>query len=249
MDAKACSTSCCGRFFDFLESSIGKKILVALAGVLLIGFLVTHLAGNLLMFAGEGVFNKYAETLTSNPLLPVAEAGLVALFLLHIVLSARATLANRAARPEPYQAYKGKGARTPGSRTMALTGLLVLAFVVIHVASFKYKVGGEKGIGLFAHVAGWFSGSKLYAGFYLLAMLGIGLHLSHGVQSAAQTFGLNHPRYTPLVKKAGLGLAAAIALGFASLPLYFGFVKKNLACCEAPHAAAPAETPAAEGAH
>lgn len=249
MDAKACSTSCCGRFFDFLESSIGKKIMVALAGVLLIGFLVTHLAGNLLMFVGEGAFNKYAEALESNPLLPVAEIGLVALFLLHIAMSARATLANRAARPEGYQSYKGKGARTPGSRTMALTGTLILAFVVIHVATLKYKVGGEKGQELFAHVVGWFSGSKLYAGFYLLAMLGIGLHLSHGVQSAAQTFGLNHPRYTPLIKKAGLGLAAAIALGFASLPFYFGFVKKtDLACCAAPHASAPAEAPA-QGAH
>jgi succinate dehydrogenase / fumarate reductase, cytochrome b subunit len=247
MDAKATSTSCCGRLFEFLESSIGKKIMVALAGVLLIGFLVTHLAGNLLMFAGPEVFNKYAEALENNPLLPVAELGLVALFLLHIVMSARATLANRAARPEGYQAYKGKGARTPGSRTMAITGTLILAFVVIHVATFKYKAGGVKGEDLFAHVAGWFYGNKLYTAFYLLALAGIGLHLSHGVQSAAQTFGLNHPRYTPLVKKTGLAIAAAITLGFASLPVYFGFVKKNCSCCAVKAPAASPGAPAQGG--
>lgn len=230
MDAKAsCSTSCCGRLFDFLGSSIGKKITVALAGLLLVGFLVTHLAGNLLMFVGGDAFNKYAEALEHNPLLPVAELGLVALFLLHIVMSARATLANRAARPEGYAVYEGKGARTPGSRTMAVTGTLILLFVVVHVATFKYKVGGAKGAELFEHVVNWFA-NPWYSGFYVLAVLGVGLHLSHGLQSALQTFGVNHPRYTPLVKKAGLGLAALITLGFASLPLYFGFLKNCLSC-------------------
>ncbi len=230
MDAKAsCSTSCCGRFFDFLDSSIGKKIMVATAGVLLVGFLVTHLAGNLLMFVGGDAFNRYAEALEHNPLLPVAEIGLVGLFLLHIVLSARATLANNAARPEGYQVYKGKGARTPGSRTMALTGTLVLVFVIVHVATLKYKVGGPKGEELFEHVVNWFA-NPFYAGFYVLAVLGVGLHLSHGLQSALQTFGVSHPRYTPLLKKAGLGLAALITVGFASLPLYFGFLKNCVSC-------------------
>src|SRR3989338_10201491 len=108
--SSSCKSSC--RIFEFLESSIGKKIMVAAAGILLCGFLVTHLAGNLLMYVGGEAFNHYAEALVSNPLLPLAEAGLVGLFLLHIVLSIRATLANRAARPEGYQVYTGKGART-----------------------------------------------------------------------------------------------------------------------------------------
>ena len=234
-----CASKCCGRIFEFLESSIGKKIMVAAAGLLLCGFLVTHLAGNLLMFVGGDAFNRYAEALEHNPLLPVAEIGLVGLFLLHIVLSARATMANRAARPVAYESYKGKGARTPGSRTMAITGTLILAFVIIHVATFKFKqFGGFKGLpgeeGLFAHVLGWFS-NPWYSAFYVLAVGGVGLHLSHGVQSAAQTFGLNHPRYTPLIRKAGLAFAGAMFLGFASLPVYFGFLKNCLTCSTGAH--------------
>jgi succinate dehydrogenase / fumarate reductase cytochrome b subunit len=220
MDGKDCSTSCCGRLFAFLDSSIGKKMTVALAGILLVGFLVTHLAGNLLLFVGPSAFNHYAETLESNPLLPLAELGLVALFLVHIVQSLRARLANNAARPVGYESYSGKGARTPGSRTMAVTGIVILVFVVLHVATMKYKAGGAKGEDLFTHVAVWFH-NPLYSLFYVVAVLGVGLHLSHGVQSAAQTFGLNHPRYTPLIKKAGLGLSALLTLGFASMPLYF----------------------------
>jgi succinate dehydrogenase / fumarate reductase cytochrome b subunit len=181
------------------------------------------------MYVGGEAFNHYAEALEHNPLLPLAELGLVALFVVHIILAYRATWINRAARPEGYQVYKGKGARTPGSRTMALTGTLILAFVIIHVATFKYGVGGMKGADLFAHVLGWFA-NPWYAGFYVLAVGGVGLHLSHGVQSGMQTFGLNHPRYTPLIRKAGLAFAFLIFVGFASLPVYFGFVK-NCAMC------------------
>jgi succinate dehydrogenase / fumarate reductase cytochrome b subunit len=226
MEAKTISKCSC-RIFEFLESSIGKKIMVAAAGILLCGFLITHLLGNLLMYVGGDAFNHYAETLEHNPLLPIAEIGLIVLFVLHIVLSYRATYLNRKARPEGYQVYKGKGARTPGSRTMAVTGTLILAFVIIHVATFKFDVGGFKGTpgqeGLFAHVLGWFS-NPWYAAFYVLAVGGVGLHLSHGVQSAFQTFGLNHPRYTPIIRKAGLAFAFLIFLGFASFPVYFGFL-------------------------
>ena len=239
MEANCAAKSCC-RVFEFLESSIGKKIMVAAAGLLLCGFLVMHLLGNLLMFVGGEAFDHYAEALAHNPFLPVAEIGLIALFLLHIALSARATLANRAARPVAYESYKGKGARTPGSRTMAVTGTLILAFIIIHVATFKFDVGGLKGQtpgapeSLYAHVLGWFA-NPLYAAFYILAVGGVGLHLSHGVQSAMQTFGVSHSRYTPLIRKAGLAFAALIFLGFASLPLYFGFLQKCLSCSTGAH--------------
>ena len=216
------SSKCSCRAIEFLDSSIGKKIMVALAGLLLCGFLITHLAGNLFLFVGGPAFNRYAEILESNPLLPFAEAGLFVLFLIHIALSARARLANSAARPVAYQAYKGKDARTPGSRTMALSGSLILLFIIVHVATIKYQVGGAKGPTLFDHVVGWFA-HPLYAGFYVVALIGVGLHLSHGVQSAFQTLGVNHPKYTPLIKKAGLAFAAVMALAFASMPIYFGF--------------------------
>lgn len=208
---------------EFLESSIGKKIMVALAGLLLCGFLITHLAGNLFLFAGAPAFNRYAEFLESQALLPLAEGGLLVLFLIHIALSVRARMANWAARPIGYAAPSDKGARTPGSRTMAVSGSLILLFIVIHVATIKYQVGGAMGPTLYDHVTGWFR-NPLYAGFYVLAMIGIGLHLSHGVQSSFQTFGVSHPRYTPLIKALGLAFAAVVALAFASMPLYFCFV-------------------------
>jgi succinate dehydrogenase / fumarate reductase cytochrome b subunit len=218
-----CSCKCSCRMIEFLESSIGKKIMVALAGFLLCGFLITHLAGNMFLFVGGEAFNRYAHLLESNPLLPLAEGGLFVLFLIHIALSLRARFLNAAARPVGYQTSADKGARTPGSRTMTVTGSLILLFIVIHVATVKYQVGGAKGPTLFDHLTGWFA-NPLYSGFYILALIGVGLHLSHGVQSAFQTFGLNHPRYTPAIKKLGLAFAAIIALAFMSMPIYFGFM-------------------------
>lgn len=234
MEAKdnACCRKCSCRLFEFLESSIGKKIMAALAGFLLSGFLITHLAGNMFMFVGGPAFNHYAEALESNPLLPLAEIGLAALFLLHVALTLRAKFANMAARPVAYESYQGKGARTLGSSTMAATGALILAFIVIHVATLKFEVGGSKGPDLFEHVTGWFK-NPLYAGFYVLAVAGVGLHLSHGVQSAIQTLGVNHPRYTPMFKKLGLLFAVAVSVGFASLPVYFGFFSHETSCCAA----------------
>jgi succinate dehydrogenase / fumarate reductase cytochrome b subunit len=219
MDGKDCSKPC-GRVFEFLDSSIGKKMTVGLAGLLLVGFLITHLAGNLFLFAGPNAFNHYAETLEANPLLPIAEAGLVFLFIVHILMSLSARWKNHVARPVKYEAYASKGGRTPGSRSMAVTGIVILVFIIIHVATFKFEVGGPKGENLYEHVTNWFT-HPAYALFYVVAVLGVGLHLSHGVQSALQTFGVNHPRWTPLLKKAGLGLSALLTLGFASLPLYF----------------------------
>lgn len=232
MEAKeTCASRCSCRILEFLESSIGKKMMVAAAGILLCGFLITHLLGNFLLFVGPGAFNHYAETLEHNPLLPVAEIGLVALFVIHIILSYRATYLNRAARPDGYQVYRGKGARTPGSRSMAITGTLILAFLIVHIKTFKFGGAGED---LFTHVVTWFA-NPLYASFYVLALGGLGLHLSHGVQSALQTFGMNHPRYTPLIRKAGLAFAGFIFLGFASMPLYFGFLQKCLSCSTGAH--------------
>ena len=217
------SSKCSFRVIEFLESSIGKKIMVALTGLLLCGFLITHLAGNLFLFVGSTAFNRYAEFLESQALLPLAEGGLVVLFLIHIALSVRARLANAAARPIGYAAAADKGARTPGSRTMAISGSLILLFIIIHVATIKYQLGGAKGATLFSHVTTWFA-NPLYAGFYVVAMIGLGLHLSHGVQSAFQTFGVSHPRYTPAIKKLGLAFASVIALAFASMPIYFFFL-------------------------
>lgn len=198
-----------------VHSSIGKKLLVAVAGLLLCGFLVTHLAGNLLLFVSEGAFNDYAKTLETNPFLVPAEIALAALFLLHIVVSLWLRVQNRRARPVGYEMSRSKGGRSLGSRSMAVSGVLVLVFLIVHIRTFKF---GEKFDGLYRLVMDSFA-NPLYSAFYVVAMLGLMLHLSHGVQSAFQTFGLNHPKWTPLVRKAGFAFAGAIAGGFALIPI------------------------------
>lgn len=219
--ATPAGNSCCDcRVIRFLESSIGKKMMVAVAGLLLCGFLITHLLGNLLLFVGPGAFNKYAQTLEHNPLLPLAEIGLTVLFLIHIALSVRARIANAAARPIGYQVAADKGARTPGSRSMAISGSLILLFLIVHLKSFRFAAKEMRESDMYQLVTSAFT-NPLYAGFYVLALIALGLHLSHGFQSGFQTLGLNHPRYTPLIRKAGLAFAVLVALGFISMPVYF----------------------------
>lgn len=204
----------------FFKSSIGRKVVVGLAGLLLCGFLITHLAGNMFLFVGEGAFNHYAETLGKNPLLPGAEIVLALLFFIHIVVSLRLRYENKQARPAGYEDAKAKGGRTPGSRSMTWTALLVLAFLIVHIKTFRF---GDDAEGLYRLVMTWFA-NPLYAGFYVVAMLGLGLHLSHGVQSAFQTLGLNHPRYTPAIRKISVLFAVVIAGGFMFIPIW-AFVK------------------------
>ena len=205
-----------------VNSSIGKKVMVAAAGLLLCGFLITHLAGNLFLLVGATAFNHYAETLEKNPLLPIAEIGLFALFLLHIVTSLILRVQDKQARPIAYDHKQSKGGSTWGSSTMAISGSLILIFLIVHIKTFKF---GDQSDGIFHLVVSSFK-NPLYAGFYVLAMAGLGLHLSHGFQSAFRTFGLSHPKYMCLVKKIGWGFALLISAGFAMLPIW-AFFKGN----------------------
>lgn len=202
----------------FFESSIGRKVVVGLAGLLLCGFLVVHLAGNLFLFVGQPAFNHYAELLSKNELLPLAELGLFVLFFLHITVSLRLRYQNKQARPVGYESAQSKGGRSAGSRTMTWTALLVLAFLLVHIKTFRFGDDSGEG-GLYHLVMTWFA-NPLYAGFYVVAMIGLGLHLSHGIQSAFQTLGLNHPRYTPLIRKLGPAFALLVCGGFAAIPIW-----------------------------
>ncbi len=209
-----------GWIVGFFNSSLGKKLLVGSAGLLLCGFLVVHLAGNLFLFVGEGAFNHYAEKLAGNPLLPIAELGLLALFLLHIVVASKVRWENSQARPVSYEVYEEKGGRTLGSKTMSYTAGIVLLFLIIHLKTFRF---GDDKDGLYRLVVDWFK-NPLYSGFYVVAVLGLGLHLSHGIQSALQTLGVSHPKYKWYLKRAGYAFAVLVTIGFASMPLYFGFL-------------------------
>ena len=207
-------------FCALLTSSIGKKVQVALAGLLLCGFLVSHLAGNLLLFGGAPVFNRYAHALESNPLLPAAEILLALLFLAHIVSAVKVRWENRKARPEGYQARQWAGGRTVGSATMSWTAALVLVFVVVHVRTFRF---GDHSGDLHRFVLDKFQYAP-YALFYLVSMAALALHLSHGFQSAFRSLGLEHPKYTPLVLHGGMALAAVLAGGFAAIVIWAGWM-------------------------
>jgi len=197
-------------------------VLMALTGLALIGFLIVHLAGNLTFYAdADGTaFDNYAETLGSNPLIPLAELGLIVLFVAHIVLGIRVTAQNRLARKGGYAVRKAHGGRTPGSSTMVVTGLVILLFLALHL--FHFRLQKEEGIS-FAKLMREELSQPLGAGAYLVGMIALGLHVSHAFKSALQTLGLNHPKYTPILDKVSVALAVIVAVGFASFPIFVFF--------------------------
>lgn len=212
------------RLGDALASSIGKKIVMGLTGLLLTGFLISHLAGNLKLVPGVGdtdgtAFDEYVAYLKSfGALLTVAELGLVALFGCHIYLAFRLTMENREARKQKYVIRSDRGAKTPGSATMFYSGALLLLFLIKHMLDFRFNADFHEAP---AETAMAFMGSLSTAWVYLVGALLVGLHLSHGVQSAFQSLGFHHPSWTPILKIGGRVLAAVLALGFAWIPIYY----------------------------
>jgi succinate dehydrogenase / fumarate reductase cytochrome b subunit len=205
-----------------LSSSIGKKLLMALTGLSFLGFLAAHLAGNLTIYAGPDAFNAYADKLQSlGPVLRVAEAVLLTFFTIHVVTGAFLFLQNLTARPARYAVSRNPGGKTLGSATMPYTGLLILLFVVFHLLNFTFV--DKTGTTVFQIVATSFQ-NPVYVGLYVLAMLIVALHVSHGFWSFFQTLGLNHPKYMPLVSGAGIILSLVFGIGFGFLPIYIAFM-------------------------
>ncbi|MHC4262291.1 MAG: succinate dehydrogenase cytochrome b subunit [Planctomycetota bacterium] len=218
------------------NSSIGKKVSMAITGLLLVGFLVAHLAGNLLLYKGDGgaAFDTYAQKLHDlGPLLLVAELGLVGLFGGHVAMGLRTWMENRKARPGRYAVDPGHGGKTFASATMPISGMVILAFLLIHLINFRFD--GRFKEGLAERAAGDGSASEGMtgaAGFvaesiatpalavvYMLGVSALTLHLSHAIASAIQTLGGNHPRWTPILRRVALGLSLVLGLGFFSFPL------------------------------
>lgn len=208
-----------------LQSSIGKKVLMACTGLALIGFLIGHLAGNLTLFADSdgAAFTAYATTLNSNPALPVVEIGLTLLFLAHIVLAFSVTRENREARSKGYTLRNDHGARTPGSRSMMITGVMIAAFIVVHLIDFRFQKPPLEEMDLLAGMVKSRLAGTIGFLIYLAAMVPLTLHVSHAFQSALQTLGINHPKYNRLIKTVSVGLALIIGLGFASFPIVYFF--------------------------
>lgn len=209
------------------SSSTGTKLLIALTGLLLFAFLIFHLAGNLLVFAGENTFNTYATVLGGNALfVNTFELVLLAIFLTHIYKTVRNYGANRAARPVPYHKKEWAGSpsrKSLASSTMIVTGTILLLFVVLHLKHFKFGGAHEHPRGLYGLEMETFS-NPLMVIFYVVSLVIIGFHLFHGFWSAFQSLGLGNSRYTPRLVLLSKVLAVIIAGGFIIIPIWAYFL-------------------------
>jgi succinate dehydrogenase / fumarate reductase cytochrome b subunit len=213
-----------------LASSVGTKILIGITGLALFLYLVIHIVGNLIILAGPAAFNKYAYTLEGNPLIPIVEIGLLLIFLVHVYKTVRMFLGNQAARPQRYVQKKRAGPpsrKTLASSTMIASGLWLLLFIIVHVKAFRYgteyewPAGGRDLYRLeFENLS-----NPLVVAFYVVSMVIVGSHLWHGIASAFQSLGADHPRWTPRLLAAGKTVAVLIAAGFIFIAVWVYFAQ------------------------
>lgn len=215
------------RMPHFVSSSIGKKVVVAVTGLVLFGFVIVHMLGNLQVFLGREALNAYAEKLRHlGPFLWLARAVLLAALVAHVVVAARLSRENRAARPVRYRREATVQA-SYASRTMLMSGAITFLFVVYHLAHFTFgrvhpeyfhRVDALGRHDVYAMVVGSF-GDPWVSAAYIAAMLPLAMHLSHGASSLFQSLGLNHPKYAPCVRGAGVAVALVVLAGNCSIPL------------------------------
>lgn len=206
-----------------LSSSIGKKIIMAITGVSLILFLTVHFINNMFLFFGKEGFDLLVSSLDAvKPIVRVAELALLILFGLHIFNGIKLWWENRRANPEKYAVNAAKDNSTFYSRTMPYTGGIILVFLLIHLGTLwlKFNFGMEGSHHYYDVVATTFQSLPI-AVFYVIVMIVLGFHVNHGFQSAFQTFGWHHKKYTPLVEFIGTAYAVVFTVGFAAIPIYF----------------------------
>jgi succinate dehydrogenase / fumarate reductase cytochrome b subunit len=203
-------------------SSVGKKFLMMISGFSFIGFIIVHLAGNLTVYGGQGMFIAYSDHLHSyGPLLKIAELALLALAAVHIITGAVLFFQNRGARPVRYQQDRRAGGRTWASVTMPYTGLLILVFVIWHLINFHFA--DRTNATIYDIVSSAFQ-NPLYVLGYVISMAIVALHISHGFWSAFQTIGANHPKFMPFINRVGLALSIVVGVGFGSIPIYLALM-------------------------
>ena len=201
-----------------LGTSIGKKLMMAVTGLCFCGFLVVHLIGNLTLYGGQDYFNAYVEHLHSlGPLITVSELILLTLAIIHVLTGITLFFGNLKARPERYLVNKSAGGRTIGSATMPYTGFLVLAFIIFHLLYFHFVDHENQTV--FQIVSNAFANNG-YVFLYIVAMMIVAVHVSHGFWSAFQTLGANHPKYMPLIQGVGIAFSLVIGIGFGFIPIY-----------------------------
>ncbi len=222
------------RLSRFLTSSVGAKFTMAVTGIVLALFVVGHLSGNLLVYKGRTAMNDYGEFLRSlGAGLWIIRAGLLFVFVLHVWSGIRLARLDRAARPIRY-VHEDTVQASIASRSMLVTGLLVLAYLALHLAHFTFGVTSPESAHLtetvvrngiehtrhdvYAMVVTDFH-SNVYVVVYVVAMALLGLHLSHGLHSLFQTLGVRHRVYTPWIERIGRTVAWLLAVGYMTIPI------------------------------
>lgn len=235
---------------SFFTSSIGKKFTMGATGLFLISFLIVHCGINAMIFFNDGgeTFNHWGHFMGSNLIVRTMEIGLMAFLLLHIIQGLSLWAQNRAARPVKYAVKRPDGKSKWYSKSMGLLGTLILIFLIMHLYHFwtPSRFGGMMGVhelseatlgaeynnqqvhNLYQEMLNVFTGaySPIIVAVYVLGCISLFWHLLHGFQSAFQTFGVNHKRYTPIIKAIGFVYSLVICLLFASMPvaMHLGWV-------------------------
>lgn len=221
-----------------LNSSLGRKLIMSLTGLFLILFLIGHVSGNLLLFKNDGgqAFNEYAKFMTTNPAVKILSYLTYISILGHVVYSIILTSMNKKARPIGYAKSRPETNSPWNSRNMGVLGTIILLFLVVHLQGFWYQMHwGDlpmveydglpyKDLSTVVYFA--FSQIWLVA-LYVISMVFLGLHLSHGFASAFQTLGLNHKKYTPAIKFLGMAFSIIVPALFASMPLFIYITSLN----------------------
>ena len=223
-------------FNKFLTSSLGQKVVMSLTGLFLMLFLVIHLIGNLQLLKHDGgvAFNTYAYFMTHNPLIKVVSYTLYASILLHAWQGIALWRQNRAARGNVRYAVSHMRSNERASRNMAWLGVVIFAFIVIHMWQFwfqmhwggvdevQYPMSDHKVKDLYALVAASYT-DLFFVVFYVVSMGVVSFHLWHGFWSAFQTLGLNHTKWTPVIKFIGYAYAIGVPVLFALIPVMMYF--------------------------
>ena len=213
----------------FWRAAVGKKIVMAVTGVILVAFLIGHVAGNLLVFRGAAALDSWSAFLKHNVgVLWAVRAALFVAVVLHIVAAVQLTLLDRKARPQAYSRVQPQAA-TVASRTMRVGGLLIACFIVfhlLHLTTGTIQPAPFEETRVYDNVVGGFQ-IWWVALIYVVAMIAIGLHLFHGAWSWLRTLGFSRPSAEPLHRPIAAALAVLIWAGFTSIPLaiFFGLVR------------------------
>lgn len=209
---------------NFLSSSIGKKVIMSLTGLFLISFLVVHVSINACIFVNDGgeLFNKAAYFMSHNIVIRIMEIGLFLGLILHVVQAYILTAKNNAARPVKYAMANGAANSRWYSRSMAILGTLLLMFLIVHLGNFwvptKKAVFAHEEHNTFESMKAVFS-QWYFVALYVLGVISLAYHLLHGFSSAFQTLGINHKKYTPMIKFLGAAFSIIVPLIFALMPV------------------------------